>query len=337
MGDSKLQDLNVCGEMTVLDSPGVRHGYLNQGMIVVDSNKKLSIAVPTYNRAEFVDSFMSALRLCFEPHCVDVYISDNASSDGSKEILDRHAKENPHVRYHRNESTIGPDENFERVLGYPDTEYVWLVGDTYKIAEPVIRAVMASLEEDDYDAVLVNVEERVEDVPEQVYTDRSKLLADLGWHITCIGSMVYSKKLLQHADFQRYRDTNFLQTGILFEYIADRPFRIKWIPQHSVMGLKVPGVQKTSWQDQTLEIWTKRWANFIFSLPAVYDLDSKLKCIMDHGVKSRLFSFSALKRLRRKNILNSESCRRYSKYFPFTVQFPSILLRILSILPKSMF
>ncbi|HWQ27114.1 MAG TPA: glycosyltransferase [Chlorobaculum sp.] len=310
---------------------------MNQGRIVVDSNRKLSIAVPTYNRVDFIDSFMSELRLCAEQHFVNVYISDNASGDGSKEILDRYAQESPHVRYYRNGATIGPDENFERVLGYPDTDYVWLVGDTYKIAEPVFNAVMAALEEDDYDAVLVNVEDRVVDVPEQVYTDRNRLLADLGWHMTCIGSMVYSKRLLQHADYQRYRDTNFLQTGILLEYIADRPFRIKWIPKHSVMGLKVPGVQKSSWQEQTFEIWTKRWANFIFSLPASYDLDAKLKCIMDHGVKSRLFTLSALKRLRRKNILNKEAYSRYSRYFRFTVPIPSIVLRLLSILPKSMF
>jgi glycosyltransferase involved in cell wall biosynthesis len=297
----------------------------------------LSIALPTFNRALYLDQFLDQCSYAFGKGTITLCISDNASEDNTKAVVEKHARHHPSIRYYRNEITSPPDENFEKALGYPDTDYVWLVGDTYKIAEPVFKAVMAALEEDDYDAVLVNVEERVEDVPEQVYTDRNRLLADLGWHITCIGSMVYSKKLLQQADYQRYRDTNFLQTGILLEYIADRPFRIKWIPQHSVMGLKVPGVQKTSWQDQTFEIWTKRWANFIFSLPAAYDLDSKLKCIMDHGVKSRIFSFSALKRLRRKNILNSESYHKHSKYFPFTVRFPSFVLRLLSILPKSMF
>ncbi|NTW75085.1 MAG: hypothetical protein HGB29_09495, partial [Chlorobiaceae bacterium] len=96
-------------------------------------------------------------------------------------------------------------------------------------------------------------------------------------------------------------------------------------------------VKKTSWQDQTFEIWTKRWANFVFSLPASYSLDSKLKCAMDHGIKSGVFSFKALMKLRKKKILNLETCRRHGAYFPFTIRYPAFLIRLLAILPSWLF
>jgi hypothetical protein len=155
--------------------------------------------------------------------------------------------------------------------------------------------------------------------------------------MTCIGSAVYSRRLIQEAHFKRYRDTNFLQTGIIFEYLADRPFKVKWLPQHSVNGLKIPGVKKTSWEAQTFEIWTKRWANFVFSLPSSYSLDSKLKCAMDHGVKSGVFTLSAIKRLRKKKLLNLETYLRHAAYFRFTIKYPQRLVRLIATLPHWFF
>ena len=102
----------------------------------------------------------------------------------------------------------------------------------------------------------------------------------------------------------------------------------------SVLGLHVQGVKKTSWEQQTFEIWTKRWANFVFSLPATYSLDSKLKCIMDHGVKSGLFSFSSIKRLRKKRQFNIKIYRKYARYFPFTINYPLFIMRMLFFFPS---
>lgn len=313
---------------------GAVQGNMNQVRMVVESNNKLSIAVPTFNREGFIDSFMCELRSGIEAYGVDVYVSDNASSDGTKVILERHAKESPHVHNHRNEMTVGPDENFELVLGLPETPYIWLMGDTYRMTRQTVDAVMQAIKEEQYDAIIVNVAGRVDDVKERVFTDKNELLSEIGWHMTCMSALVFSRELLRNADFSRYRDTNFLQTGIIFEYLADKPVRVKWIPQHSVLGLDVPGAKKTSWEDQTFEIWTKRWANFVFSLPASYSLDAKLKCIMDHGFKSKVFTLSALKHLRRKGILNHESYRNYSRYFPLTIKYPSLLIRFLALLPR---
>jgi glycosyltransferase involved in cell wall biosynthesis len=266
---------------------------------------------------------------------VPVLVLDNASQDDTKEYVESLCLKNTSIQYFRNEKTVMPDENFEKALVYAESDYVWLLGDSYVIPEGAFSEVMKLLAEDDFDAVIVNMAERVNDIEAQVYTDKDKLLSDIGWHMTCMSTLIYNKRLLKNADFTRYRDTNFLQAGIIFEYLADKPFKVKWIPQHSVLGLDVPGLKKTSWQAQTFEIWTKRWANFVFSLPASYSLDAKLKCIMDHGFKSKVFTLSALKHLRRKGILNHESYRNYSRYFPLTIKYHPLLIRLLATLPRS--
>lgn len=293
----------------------------------------IAIALPTFNRSLYLEHCLSEHHYCLDRYDVPVYISDNASSDETESIVQKHITDYPLISYHRNAQTILPDENFEKALGYPNTDYVWLLGDTYLIPEPTFEAVNKSLQEDNYNLVVVNMGGRVKDVNEQVYTDRSKLLADLGWHMTCLSTLIYSKELLQNANYARFKDTNFLQTGIIFEYLGDRPIKVKWIPQVSVVGFDVPGVIKKSWEDQTFRIWTERWTNFIFSLPASYTLEAKLKCVMDHGTKSGLFHFSSVKRLRKKKLFNREIYCQYSRYFPFTINYPLFSLRMLASFP----
>ena len=297
-------------------------------------NTQLSIALPTYNRAEFLDHCLTIHIPFFKSRNIPVYISDNGSTDHTREIVEKHMFDYPFIHYCRNDRTIEPDENFEKVLGYPDSEYVWLLGDTYTIPEKVIDAFFLAIVADRYDAIVVNVENRVKGIDEQIYTDRDKLLGDLGWHMTCLSVLIYSRTLLSQANFARFRNTNFLQTGILFEHFAERPFTLRWLPGYSVISSELKGVKKISWESQTFEIWTKRWSNFIFSLPPLYSLDAKLKCIMDHGIYSSLFTFSGLKRLRKNNILTFTEYRAYKKYFAFTINIPKPIIALLSILPK---
>lgn len=268
---------------------------------------------------------------------VSFVILDNASTDETAEVVTKSVMNWKLVRYFRNEHTIPHEQNFEKALKYGKSDYVWLLGDTYLIPETSFNAVLSAIGEDDYDLVLLNVAGRVTDVAERVYSDRSELLADLGWHMTCLSGLVYNKRLLQEANFTRYHDTNFLQTGIIFEFLSNRPFKVKWLPRHSVQGLKVAGLSKTSWEDVTFEIWTKRWANFVFSLPSSYSLDSKLKCAMDHGIKSGVFTLKALASLRKKKIFNLNVYHRYAHFFPFTIKYPAPLLRFIAMLPSWFF
>lgn len=295
---------------------------------------QLTITLPTYNRVGFLERSLKEHRYIIDAADASFIILDNASTDETDKIAEKSFMKGETVRYYRNEHTIPHEKNFERALRYADSDYVWLLGDTYLIPEECFNAVRASIDEDDYDMIIVNVVSRVTDIPDRVYSDREELMKDLGWHMTCISALVYSRRLLKDANYARYYDTNFLQTGIIFEYLSDKPFKVKWISRHSVLGLEVFGLRKKSWEAVTFEVWTQRWANFVFSLPASYSLDSKMKCIMDHGMKSGVFTFKALKRLRKRNIFNREVYRQFSPYFPLTIRYPVVLLKIFAALPS---
>ncbi|NTU53273.1 MAG: glycosyltransferase family 2 protein [Chlorobiaceae bacterium] len=297
----------------------------------------LSIALPTYNRAGFLDVFLSIHSSMLQKHGVCLIISDNASTDNTRDIVEKYSERYPVIKYYRNEQCCIPDKNFEIVLRYSETEYVWLIGDTYQVTEEIVISVLDAVRKDTYDALILNVSGRVSGVTPQVYTDRNKLLSDIGWHMTCLGSMIYSKPLITASNYNRYNDTSFLQTGIMFEYLSSKEIKVKWMPEHSVNGIRVEGVKKTSWEDHRFELWTKRWANFVFSLPAAYDLDAKLKCAMDHGLKAEVLDFRTLARLRKRGQYSMDVYRQYSRYFPFTVSYPDYIMKLIAILPSWVF
>ena len=299
-------------------------------------NSKFSIVIPTYNRAKFLDSCLESVVHAVKEHGVAIYVSDNFSFDNTKDIVDKWRSYYPHIIYKKNTENLGPDKNFELALCMPQTEYVWLLGDTYKVQSDIVSFLMNELirKTEKPDAFVFNANNRVKGIGGCDYFDKNKLLADLGWHMTCMSSLVYKKNILQKANFNRYRGTDFIQTGILFEYIEDKDFSIKWVSEYSIFSIVLDGVKKIGWQDRTFDVWVNKWSNFIFSLPPSYTLNVKLACIKAHGRRSDLFSIKNLLYLRADGILNLEIFWRFRYLFPLVIYSWSTTIFAIALAPK---
>lgn len=299
----------------------------------------LSIVIPTYNRADFLDYSFEVHIPMAQKHSIQIFVFDNASTDNTKEVVDKWKKLYPHIVYSCNEKNIGPDANFELALQHPNTDYVWLLGDTYRIPEGGIEYVLNIAQSmESYDAIVLNLAEFIasDAIGTKDYTDQNALLFDLGALMTCLSCLVYSKKLINNANFSRYLDSYFIQTGIIFESIASRPFTIHWAQSVSILGLQHPTLKKNSWHNapNVLEIACMRWSNFVFSLPVSYGLDAKLKCLKDINGPSILFKTKSLFMFRAYNILNFKSYRRFSRFFPLTAHNPNSVVFAISTMPR---
>jgi len=78
----------------------------------------LSICIPTYNRAEFLDKNLASIvsQLGFDSENVEVVISDNASTDNTEAIVKKYKEQHKNIYYSKNEENIG-DRNFPIVIG----------------------------------------------------------------------------------------------------------------------------------------------------------------------------------------------------------------------------
>ncbi|WP_181024825.1 glycosyltransferase family 2 protein [Mycobacterium kansasii] len=85
----------------------------------------VSVVVPVYNCVDFIDATMqSILAQTFSD--LELVVSDNASTDGTWEALQRHVAD-PRVRLTRHASTIPAAENFNHVTELATGEFVKLV------------------------------------------------------------------------------------------------------------------------------------------------------------------------------------------------------------------
>lgn len=299
-------------------------------------NTLLSITIPTYNRADFLDYSLKIHIPMAKEYNIQIYISDNASTDSTKEVVNKWQLEYPLIHYFCNDSNVG-EINFEIALKLPDTEYVWLLGDTYQIQTDGITLLLKTISKKNYDAIVVDVMKRASDIPQQEYSNQNKLLSDLGWHMTCLASLIYSKQLISHGNFERYYHTYFIQIGIIFEHIAHKDFLIYWEKNISIQTLKPPHIlSKKGWYQKPIifDIACTHWTNFIFSLPASYNLETKLKCVLDHGEKSKLFTLKNLIHLRAANILNYQSYKKYAHLFPLTIQHSKFIIFLIALFPR---
>lgn len=304
----------------------------------MEPNKQLSIVIPTYNRAEFLDYSLEVHIPICKDYNIQIFISDNASTDNTENVVKKWMKEYEHLHYSKNEINIGPDGNFEKALKLPATDYVWLLSDTYQIPSNGINYLLSIINDshDSLDSIVFNLDNKI-NIHTRKYQNQNELLNNLGALMTCAAINIYNRKLIEKANFFRFYDSSFIQTGIIFESIANRDFNIYWSQEHSITSLKHPTIKKTNWSHtpKAFEIGCEDWTNFVMSLPPSYKLENKMKCIMDFGKVSGLFTFRNLILLRIKGLLNTEVFNKYKKLFPLTIDYSIWVIYIVTITPKS--
>ena len=114
----------------------------------------LTIAIPTYKRAECLRELLSSLadQLKNEPR-VELIISDNASPDETPAVVQEFVADGLHVRYIRNRQNIGPDANFLQCFEQACGKYVWLFSDDDMIVPGGVAKVLAYCEAAEYDLI----------------------------------------------------------------------------------------------------------------------------------------------------------------------------------------
>jgi glycosyltransferase involved in cell wall biosynthesis len=101
----------------------------------------VAIGLPVYNSERYVaQSIESILNQTF--HDFILFISDNASTDGTGDICRDFARRDSRIRYHRNPTNIGLTENFNRVFRLAESRYFrWATSDDYSAPEMLADAV----------------------------------------------------------------------------------------------------------------------------------------------------------------------------------------------------
>ncbi|MBF05409.1 hypothetical protein CL644_01745 [bacterium] len=116
----------------------------------------LSICIPTFNRAGYLHDCLEsiALQVCKDESFnsqIEVVVSDNASTDETKSVVDEYKNRFTNFTYTRNEENLGFDLNILNVVRSASGEYIWYLGDDDLIVNGSLKFVTGLLETREYD------------------------------------------------------------------------------------------------------------------------------------------------------------------------------------------
>ncbi len=105
---------------------------------------KLSVCIPTYNRAEFIgqtlDSILSQIN-----DDVEVVVSDNCSNDNTSGIVKKYININQNIKYCRNDTNLGADRNYLKAVEIASGDYCWLFGSDDIMKKDAISKLLVEL------------------------------------------------------------------------------------------------------------------------------------------------------------------------------------------------
>lgn len=93
--------------------------------------KLLTIVLPTYKRCKFVEENIIAIlpQLIKYKEEVSLLVTDNASNDGTTEVVSRFLNADCDIKYHCQKENIGAHGNFYWGIDNSESEFVFLLGD----------------------------------------------------------------------------------------------------------------------------------------------------------------------------------------------------------------
>lgn len=195
-------------------------------------NMRLSICIPTRNRAAALEESLSSLTrtATFLAHTdIEIVISDNASTDPTAEVVDRFvAAHGDRIRYFRNEVDVSADRNFEIVMGRGRGAFLKLSNDYLAWTEEGLAHMYE----------LVGACERLKPIvfflngarptpePVMVLNTADEFLATISHQITWIGSFgLWREHFEQLSDFSRCASQQLVQVDVLCRMATlGRPF-----------------------------------------------------------------------------------------------------------------
>ena len=197
--------------------------------------KLITIAIPTYNRLQSLKDCLSYLTPQVENYLeyVDLIISNNCSTDGTREYLEKLVEDKKYIRVYNKEENIGPDGNFISIFDLCDSKYVHILSDDDYLIEGSLDKIISILKDNDLSFLFLNysmfynkfnpenINKYYKHIKEDggIITDDKKLFIEkVKLEFTFLSSLVYNKNNLKETSFyKQFLNTNWAQSFVAID------------------------------------------------------------------------------------------------------------------------
>ncbi|SDG63039.1 Glycosyl transferase family 2 [Prevotella communis] len=180
-------------------------------MAQVDFRPILSLCIPIYNRLAYLEKQLQRLiedRDLFE-NKIQLIISDNCSTDDLKSCCNRYEKQGLNLIYHRNETNLGPDGNFDWCFKNSGGKYIWLLGSDDIPVKGFIRYFVEQLEKGEYGLIHLAMKQ-IEKEPEVCHTS-DDMAVNVNCWFTFMSANIIRADSLRNIDLTPYLGSFMIQ------------------------------------------------------------------------------------------------------------------------------
>jgi len=303
---------------------------------------KLSICIPTYNRANYLKETLDSIVNQLDDE-VEIAISDNASTDHTKELVIEYQKKYSNIVYYQSNENKGPDRNYYNAIKIASGEFCWLLGSDDLITSDAIKRVKDQYIQKISNIDFILVTSEVYDIHLKKFSYYSKdelnITSDLYYdnpydffvRFFCesgLSGYIVRRNLWINASHEKYLDTGLLYLGLLYEYLK---------PKSKILVIEKPCVIYRSgngcWTSDLFKIQTELMRSILDNLPKDY-ASHKEKAWKNYKERIPI----TLKQLLGYRLLGIYSYSEYVKYLSwyYTNPFKKPIAILIAFFPKTM-
>lgn len=245
---------------------------------------KLSVCIATFNRASFIAQTLNSIVSQLTPE-VELVIVDGGSKDHTQEIVAQYLLRYPQIRYFRESTNSGVDQDYDKAVTYASGEFCWLMTDDDIISPNTIARVLPCLGEA-HDLVILNAETRVADLsttvesrrlefPEdRVYGpgERDTFFSDCANYLSFIGCVVIRRAVWLSRDRSSFYGSLFVHVAVIFQEPAIERVKVMADPLITIR------LGNAMWNARSFDVWAFKWPQLVWSFPGISDNAKRQVC-----------------------------------------------------------
>ena len=160
-----------------------------------NSNKLLTIGIPTWNRVDYlkilIEQLVSQISHFTLEDTIELLISNNNSEDSTEEVVQSFKKQFPFITYNRNSTNIGAKSNVIKAMELASSEFVMIIGDDDRIREDCLQELIQKLITNDNIGVLLDTHKSKIKYNENIkIIDETELVKNFFWYMGNAGHFI---------------------------------------------------------------------------------------------------------------------------------------------------
>lgn len=238
----------------------------------------LTLAIPTYNRADSLRATLLSFAAQIERQAlrnVEIVVSDNCSTDATKEVCASVAAEHPSVRmrYFRNATNLGFDGNVNALFGHAEGRYVWTFSDDDHPSPDALSHVVCLLGQREVRFTFVNYQVSVErrilpsrfGVGQDRWLAARDLLKTIHFSNSLISACIFSRQAWLDAGPQKFVGTLWIHFFMAREILQVGEGLIVGQPLFTMMqsGLEKSRAEKRREGSDQIEFYMQAHLKFV--------------------------------------------------------------------------